>query len=106
VAELHEDQAQEPDVVVITDELAGERVDHALAHLTGFSRSRIHQLISHDAVQLAGKPVKKSRVVEAGERYSLSEVTKSEAPLEVVATEEPTVLYSDDDIIVVDKPVG
>jgi len=106
VAETDADQAAQPDVVVITDDLAGERVDHALAHLTGLSRSRIHQLISHDAIELAGKPVKKSRVVEAGERYSLREVTKPEVPLEVVATEDPTVLSADDDIIVVDKPVG
>ena len=99
-------QAGEPESVVVTDELAGVRVDHALSQLTGLSRSRIHHLIAHGAVEFAGKPVKKSRVVESGERYTLREVVKVETEPVVVATEEPTIIFSDDDIIVVDKPVG
>jgi 23S rRNA pseudouridine1911/1915/1917 synthase len=101
-----EEQAFEPDIVAITDELSGERVDHALSMLTGLSRSRIHHLIGHSAIELEGKPVKKSRLVESGERYFIHAVVAPTSELEVVATEDPTVLYSDDDIIVVDKPVG
>ncbi len=87
-----------------------DRLDKALARdvpdEASLSRSRIAKLLFEGAVSLAGRPVTdaKARVAE-GETYQIdvpeaAEVaTKAEAiPL--------TVIYEDDDLIVVDKPAG
>ena len=45
--------------------LAGERIDHAVALLTGWSRADVQVLLARDAIVVDGRPVGKShRLVE------------------------------------------
>ena len=96
-----------PRRVPVPDGLDGERLDAALARMFGLSRSAAAELISAGDVLVGGRPAAKSDRVPAGEWL---EVTLPPPPAAVLANPEPvpgmTVLYEDDDIIVVDKPVG
>ncbi|MDO4908710.1 MAG: RluA family pseudouridine synthase [Corynebacterium sp.] len=86
--------------------LEGMRVDAGLSKLLGMSRSSVADLVVDGHVLLDGKPVAKSdRLVEG----SFLEVTLPDPP-SLVPDEELVegmeILYSDDDVIVLDKPVG
>ncbi|MET4053467.1 23S rRNA pseudouridine1911/1915/1917 synthase [Frigoribacterium sp. PvP054] len=90
----------------VPDGLAGERVDAALAKLLGFSRTFAAEVAAAGGVTVDGRTVGKSDRLEAG---AWLDVTWSprEAPA-VVAVEVPgmAVVHDDDEIVVVDKPVG
>lgn len=92
--------------VYVPEGLAGERVDVALARLFGLSRSRAGELIAAGLVQLGGLPPAKSERVEPGVLLE-AEIPAARAA-EVVAevVDGMDIVYSDDDIVVVDKPVG
>jgi 23S rRNA pseudouridine1911/1915/1917 synthase len=91
----------------IPDGLAGERVDAGLARLLGLSRTVAAQLAEDGQVLLDGAAVGKSARLRGG---SWLEVTlpAPEAPPAVVpaAVEGLRVVHDDDDLVVVDKPVG
>jgi 23S rRNA pseudouridine1911/1915/1917 synthase len=95
--------------VLVPDGLEGERVDAAIARLFGLSRTRAADLAGAGEVSVNAASVGKSHRVSAGD---MLEVALPEAPasptLEVVAEPVPgmTVVHDDDDIVVVDKPVG
>ncbi len=93
--------------VPVPDGLDGERLDAALARMFGLSRTQAADLIGNGGVLIGGLPAVKSDRVPAGEWL---EVTLPPPPAAVLANPEPVpgmiVLYEDDDIIVVDKPVG
>ena len=90
----------------VPDGLAGERVDAALAKLLGFSRTFAAEVAASGGVTVDGRTVGKSDRLEAG---AWLDVTWSprEAPA-VVAVEVPgmAVVHDDDEIVVVDQPVG
>jgi 23S rRNA pseudouridine1911/1915/1917 synthase len=89
----------------VPDGLDGERLDAALARMFGLSRSRAAELITEGMVLVGGRPAAKSDRVAAGEPL---EVTLP-APRPVQpprAVDGLTIVYEDDDIIVVDKPIG
>jgi len=93
-------------VVIVTAEESGERVDALLArHLEGFSRSAVQRLLENGAVLLAEKAVKKNYAVNAGDTFF---VTLPElAEVELVPQDIPLdVVYEDADVIVVNKPRG
>ncbi len=87
--------------------LDGERVDSALARLFGLSRTKAADLIGAGAVLVDGVPPLKSERVRTG---VMLEVELPDAASPVAVDTEPVpglvVLYDDDDIVVVDKPVG
>ncbi|PWV74688.1 23S rRNA pseudouridine1911/1915/1917 synthase [Prauserella marina] len=91
----------------VPDGLDGMRVDAGLAKLLGLSRTVVAELAASGDVLLDGKQAGKSDRLVAG---GLLEVTLPEpdAPIEVVAevVEGLRVIHDDDDIVVVDKPVG
>ncbi|SFQ31857.1 23S rRNA pseudouridine1911/1915/1917 synthase [Amycolatopsis arida] len=91
----------------VPDGLDGMRVDAGLAKLLGLSRTAVADLAESGDVLLDGRPAGKSDRLTAG---GLLEVTlpEPERPVEVVAepVEGLRILHSDDDIVVVDKPVG
>ena len=85
--------------------LAGERLDRALALLTGWSRAEVARLIDDGAVLVGGQPVAKSHRLEAGALVELL----SEPPPDRPPGPEPMpvdVRYADDDLVVVSKPAG
>jgi len=91
----------------VPDGLAGERLDVALTRLLGLSRSRAADLVAEGAVLVDGRPGVKSDRLLPG---SLLTVDLREPAVELAGPPEPVpgmrVLYDDDDVVVVDKPVG
>jgi 23S rRNA pseudouridine1911/1915/1917 synthase len=93
----------------VPDGLDGMRVDAGLARLLGLSRTVVATLAEDGHVALDGRAATKSDRLTAGAWLSVAlpeperETTITGAP-EVVAG--LTVLHADDDIVVVDKPVG
>lgn len=91
----------------IPDGLEGERLDAALARLFGFSRTRAAELIAEGDVLVDGSPAAKSDRVHAGAWLEVVIPPPPAAPMPVA---EPvpgmSILYEDDDLIVVDKPIG
>ncbi|MDQ1446106.1 MAG: rRNA synthase [Acidimicrobiaceae bacterium] len=87
--------------------LAGERVDRAVALLTGLPRSEVAGLVESGGVRLSGTTVStRSRRVAEGD---VLEVDVPEAVVAVAAADASVhvpVVYADDDVIVVDKPAG
>jgi 23S rRNA pseudouridine1911/1915/1917 synthase len=94
-------------VLLVPEGLNGERVDAAVARMLGLSRSRVVELIGAGQVMLDGAVINKSDRVIVG---SMLEVefddqprTASVRPERVEGVE---IVYDDDDIVVIDKPVG
>ncbi len=93
--------------VPVPDGLDGERLDAALARMFGLSRAQAADLIGNGDVLVGGRRAMKSDRVPAGEWL---DVTLPPPPAPLTVRAEPVaglaVLYDDDDIIVVDKPVA
>ena len=91
----------------VPDGLEGERLDAALARLFGLSRTRAAELVVAGHVRLDGADAAKSDRVRAG---TWLEVELPDAPAPVTApavlVEGMRVVHEDDDVVVVDKPVG
>jgi 23S rRNA pseudouridine1911/1915/1917 synthase len=113
--ETHErDQAEAaeeaPGEWVIPVALNGERVDRAVALLTGYTRQAVADLVAAGGVRVSGKPVTaRSRKVRTGDVLSADVVALSavaETELEADAGVIFGVVYEDEDIVVVDKPAG
>lgn len=90
----------------VPDGLGGERVDTGLARLLGVSRTRAAELAENGDVLVDGHTVVKSERLVPGSWLEVTLTTA--APLVVVAEPVPgmRVLHDDDDVVVVDKPVG
>lgn len=100
-----------PDVrsLPVPDGLEGERVDSALARLFGLSRTKAADLAAAGAVTVDQRVVGKSDRVCAGAWLEVSLPDRPlSAGLAVVAEPVPgmLVVHDDDDLVVVDKPVG
>ncbi len=97
-------------VVLVPDGLAGERIDAALARLFGLSRTKAADLAESGGVRLDGTSVGKSGRVSPGQSLEVDLPSVPAAASSVDLSNEPEsalrVVYDDDDIIVVDKPVG
>lgn len=102
----------------VPDGLAGERVDAALSRMLGVSRTRAAELATAGAVTLDGRAVGKAdRLVPGGwlevDVSALDEragSTGRTGPTGQSVVAEPVpgmrVVHEDDDVVVVDKPVG
>ena len=84
----------------------GERVDQFLARtVPDLTRSAVQRLLEEGAVTQGGAPVKKNRKTEAGEVYVVA--LPDPEPIEALPQNIPLdVVYEDEDVIVVNKPVG
>ncbi len=92
---------------IITGALPGAgRLDKALAEASGLSRERIKTLIADGAVTLSSQPASNgSAKVSGGERFAIA--LPPAIPLDAIAQDIPlTIVFEDDDLIVVDKPAG
>jgi len=98
----------------IPDGLAGERVDSALSRLFGISRTAAADLAGAGAVSVDGRVVGKSDrlAAEAWLEVELPDPRAATAaltvpgPADLAAVDGLVVVYVDDDLVVVDKPVG
>lgn len=88
---------------IVPIELEGKRVDQVLSLLAGISRSQAAYLCHQKLVYLNGRPVAKSQILKGGEILKIEDreqPASSEPPMDL------PIIYQDDDLIVVDKPVG
>lgn len=90
----------------VPDGLAGERVDAGLSKLLGFSRTFAAEVVEAGGVTVDG------RVVQKSDRLAADSWLEVEWQPRVPVTVTPTpvsdlaIVYEDDDLVVVDKPVG
>lgn len=92
----------------IPEGLDGERVDVALARALGFSRTMIATAAERGNILVNGKPVDKSARLGAGDLIEIEIVQEVDrgAKIEVVDLDKLQIIYSDDDVLVIDKPLG
>lgn len=89
----------------VPDALVGQRADVALARMLGLSRSKAADIVAAGGVSVDGRTLAKSDLLADG-------VLAVDLPNERVGLPEPTIpgglvaVYEDEDIIVIDKPVG
>lgn len=92
--------------VVVPEGLDGLRADVALSKLLGFSRAQSATIAASGGVLRDGVALTKSDEVRDGDLLEI--VWESRDPLTIVAQAVPElhVIYDDEDIVVVDKPIG
>lgn len=99
--------SREIKTVPVPEGLAGMRVDAAMSKMLGLSRAASAELCAEGVVLLDSTPVGKSDRMTAG---SWLEVTLPEPPQALAPKAELVegmdVLYADDDVIAIHKPVG
>ncbi len=88
--------------------LDGERVDRAVALLSGLSRAEVAELVAAGAVRLDGLPVtSRARRIRAGQLLGVElPAPTPEAGSDPDPTVTVPVVYEDADLLVVDKPAG
>lgn len=86
--------------------LDGERADTALSRLLGFSRQKAQAILADGTASANGSVLSKSDRVLEGDLLDVSWIEAE--PLRVTPTpvDGLAIVYQDDDIVVVDKPVG
>jgi 23S rRNA pseudouridine1911/1915/1917 synthase len=95
---------------VVPAALDGERVDRAVALLTGHTRQVVADLVAAGGVRVGGRAVAaRSRRVRTGEVLS-ADLVGLAVPEDTTVRPDPTVVfdvvYEDDEVVVVDKPAG
>jgi 23S rRNA pseudouridine1911/1915/1917 synthase len=89
----------------VPDALVGQRADVALARMLGLSRSKAADIVAAGGVSIDGRTLGKSDLLDDG-------IVAVDLPNEKASIPEPTIpgglvaVYEDEDIIVIDKPVG
>ena len=86
------------------DALIGKRFDVAVSKMLGISRAKSAELIETNQVRGLNREMAKSSTLMEGDivEFDIVEEGKEPEPL----AEDMAVVYEDDDVIVVDKPVG
>jgi 23S rRNA pseudouridine1911/1915/1917 synthase len=98
--------ATEVRTVTVPAEARPGRADRFAADLTGLSRSHVQKLIGEGRLSAGNQPLKANTIVGGGT------VMRLEVPPPADAAPHPepeipvTVVYEDDDLIIVDKPAG
>lgn len=90
---------------VVGEAEAGERLDRALAALSGAPRAQVQRWIEADCVRRNGAPARGSAKVALGDRLDANppEPVATEVRAEAIAL---NVLHEDAALIVIDKPAG
>ena len=92
--------------LVVPEALAGERIDRAVALLTGWTRREVQDQIDANAVLLDGRVVAKSRRLEVGDVIELLGVPEVPGLPEPDPSVEFAVRHEDPHVLVVAKPAG
>jgi 23S rRNA pseudouridine1911/1915/1917 synthase len=91
----------------VPDGLDGMRLDQAVSRLFGLSRTAAASLVEAGDAMVDGVPRPKSDKVAAGAWLEVTlPAPAGEKPVAAEPVHGMTIVYSDDDIVVVDKPVG
>jgi 23S rRNA pseudouridine1911/1915/1917 synthase len=91
----------------VPDGLAGERVDVGLSRMLGLSRTKAAELVAEGAVEIDGTTPSRSTRLEPGSVLTVI-VPDQKPPVAVrpQIVDGMDLVYQDDDIVVIDKPVG
>ncbi len=91
-------------VVPAPDALVGKRFDVAVAKMLGVSRAKASELIETDQADILGRPAHKASTLLSGDAVEF-DIAQDRTDPEPIA-DDMAVVYEDDDVVVVDKPVG
>lgn len=91
-------------IIPAPDALIGKRFDVAVAKMMGISRAKATELIETGQAHVIGRDIHKSATLQAGDTVEIDVREERREPEPV--SNEMTIAYEDDDIVVVDKPVG
>jgi 23S rRNA pseudouridine1911/1915/1917 synthase len=89
---------------VVPAALEGERLDRAVALLTGWPRAAVQTLLDDGSVLVDGRALAKSHRLREGAVIDLLAEPEADAPPEPDSAVELDVRYADDDVVVVHKP--
>lgn len=98
--------ASETRSLYVPDGLDGTRVDAGIAKLLGFSRSFSAEVAEAGGIRLDGVVLGKSDRLTADGWLEVVWTPRQAASIVPLAVPDLTVIYDDDSIIVIDKPVG
>jgi 23S rRNA pseudouridine1911/1915/1917 synthase len=90
----------------VPDGLVGERVDSAIAKLLGFSRSFAAEVAEAGGVSADGVVLGKSDRLVADAWLEVTWQPKQEPRIVAEVVENLAIVYQDEDLVVIDKPVG
>lgn len=93
--------------LMVPDGLAGERVDVGISRMLGLSRTRAADLVSAGHVLIEGQAPARSMRLEPGAMIFVElPDEKPTASVRPQIAEGMSLVHQDDDIVVIDKPVG
>ncbi|MEN9687275.1 MAG: hypothetical protein RL381_287 [Actinomycetota bacterium] len=93
--------------LTVPEGVEGERIDSALTRVLGLSRTAIVKLLEDGDITTNNRAMQKSDRVLAGQLIEvLMPATEAKDPIPLSPIEGLSVVYNDDDIVVIDKPVG
>src|SRR5437016_5574121 len=100
-------ESEDTDLLVVTEEEAGERLDKILARRFKevYSRTYFQYLIDEQLVLLNGAPVKKRIKLQEGDEIEV----EFASALQIELTPEPiplSILYEDESLLAINKPAG
>ena len=84
----------------------GGRVDRYVADATGLSRSYVQKLISDGRLTAAGEALRANTIVGAGTELRLDVPEPVALDLAPAPDIPLTIVYEDDDLLIIDKPAG
>jgi 23S rRNA pseudouridine1911/1915/1917 synthase len=91
----------------VPEGVAGERIDSALTRVLGLSRTAVVKLLEDGDITTGGKAMPKSERVTAGQVIDvLMPAPINTDPIPLTPLEGLTIVYDDQEIVVIDKPVG
>lgn len=91
-------------MVPAPDALIGKRFDVAVSKMLGVSRSKAADLIDSGQARVLGRDIARSGALMAGEMVEFDIAEESHEPEPIC--DDMAVIYEDEDVVVVDKPVG
>ncbi|GAA4530988.1 RluA family pseudouridine synthase [Brachybacterium paraconglomeratum] len=93
--------------LMVPEGLAGERIDVGISRMLGLSRTRAAELVSNGGVLVDGQVPARSTRLEPGTMVYV-ELPDEKPAVEVrpQIAEGMSLIHQDDDIVVIDKPVG
>ena len=93
--------------LTVPEGVAGERIDSALTRVLGLSRTTIVKLLEDGDITTGGKAMPKSDRVTAGQIIDvLMPAPINTDPIPLTPLEGLTIVFDDQDIVVIDKPIG
>jgi 23S rRNA pseudouridine1911/1915/1917 synthase len=99
--------SREARTLSVPEGVAGERIDSALTRVLGLSRTTIVRLLEDGDIRTSGRVMAKSERVTSGQVIDvLMPEPLNQDPIPLTPLDGLRVVYDDEDIIVVDKPVG